>query len=400
MLLGAVPDILDAGAGDPQIMTRASERPAAQAPEVTLFLCGDVMTGRGIDQILPHSSRPELFEPYVRTALEYVEIAERKSGPIPRGVDPAYVWGDALAELERAHPAARIVNLETAVTASEDAWPGKGIHYRMHPENAACLGAAGIDCCVLANNHVLDWGYRGLAETIATLRGAGLRTAGAGRDAAEAAAPAVIPTDRARVLVFAFGSETSGVPPEWAATAARAGVSFVDAISAGSADAVARRVQAEKRAGDLAVVSMHWGANWGYRVSRAEREFAHRLIDSGAVDLVHGHSSHHPKAIEIFRNKLILYGCGDFLNDYEGIGGYEEFQPGLALMYFATLAAADGRLIGLELVPTRVRRFRIERVRGEGARWLAATLTRESADLGTRLEQVADDRLILRSGSL
>jgi len=159
---------------------------------VTLFLCGDVMTGRGIDQILPHPSKPQLYEPYMRSALGYVEIAERATGPIRRPVDFPYVWGDALAELDRVRPDARIINLETAVTAAEDAWPGKGIHYRMHPANVPCISAAKIDCCVLANNHVLDWGYRGLAETLDALRGAGMRTAGAGRDEAEAAAPAAI----------------------------------------------------------------------------------------------------------------------------------------------------------------------------------------------------------------
>jgi poly-gamma-glutamate synthesis protein (capsule biosynthesis protein) len=79
------------------------------------------------------------------------------SDPIPRPVDYAYIRGDALAVLERARPAARIVNLETAVTPSEHAWPGKGIHYRMHPANTPCITAAGIHSCVLANNHVLDW---------------------------------------------------------------------------------------------------------------------------------------------------------------------------------------------------------------------------------------------------
>jgi hypothetical protein len=43
------------------------------------------------------------------------------------------------------------------------------INYRMSPENAPCLTAAGLDCCVLANNHVLDWGPAGLIETLDVL---------------------------------------------------------------------------------------------------------------------------------------------------------------------------------------------------------------------------------------
>ena len=64
--------------------------------ERTLFLCGDVMTGRGIDQILPHPGMPQLFEPYARSALNYVALAESVGGPLTRPVDFDYIWGDAL----------------------------------------------------------------------------------------------------------------------------------------------------------------------------------------------------------------------------------------------------------------------------------------------------------------
>ncbi|MCL4799762.1 MAG: CapA family protein [Burkholderiales bacterium] len=375
-----------------------SAEPTGASP-VTLFVCGDVMTGRGIDQILPHPGAPHLFEPYVRSALEYVELAERASGPIARPAEFAYVWGEALAELERARPAARIVNLETAVTTSEDAWPGKGIHYRMHPANVPCLTAAKLDCCVLANNHVLDWGRRGLGDTLATLHAAGLATAGAGRDAAAAAAPATIRLpDGRRVLVFAFGMESSGVGADWAAGKGRPGVCVLPDLSARSVEEIAGRVRAAKGTGDVAVVSIHWGGNWGYDIGRAERAFAHGLIDTAGVDVVHGHSSHHPKGIEVHRDKLILYGCGDFLNDYEGIGGYEAFRAELTLMYFPTVDAASGRLLRLALTPMRVRRFRLERASDEAARWLAAMLGREGKKLGTRVERESGGTLALRWG--
>src|SRR5687768_14486749 len=85
-----------------------------------LFLCGDVMPGRGIDQILPHPSDPQLFEAYVRDARDYVALAERSAGKIPRKVSPAYVWGDALDELARRRPALRLVNLETSITTHDE----------------------------------------------------------------------------------------------------------------------------------------------------------------------------------------------------------------------------------------------------------------------------------------
>ncbi|MBU1394726.1 MAG: CapA family protein, partial [Gammaproteobacteria bacterium] len=171
----AVSGAAAAASGRTRKLTEATEKPAAGGPGMTLFLCGDVMTGRGIDQVLPHPGDPVLHEGYVTSAPDYVALAERVNGPIPRPAEFAYVWGDALAEWARIAPDLRIVNLETAVTTRDDWQRGKGIHYRMHPANVPCLTAAGIDCCVLANNHVLDWGYAGLAETLETLRRAGLQ---------------------------------------------------------------------------------------------------------------------------------------------------------------------------------------------------------------------------------
>ena len=116
---------------------------------ITLMLAGDVMAGRGIDQIMRYSSSPELHENYVKSALDYVRLAEAANGPIPRDVPAAYVWGDMPGALGPFRPDMCIVNLETAVTRSAQAWP-KGINYRIHPGNIDCLTAARIDCCVLA----------------------------------------------------------------------------------------------------------------------------------------------------------------------------------------------------------------------------------------------------------
>jgi poly-gamma-glutamate capsule biosynthesis protein CapA/YwtB (metallophosphatase superfamily) len=371
--------------------------PAERRSRITLFFCGDVMTGRGIDQILPHPCKPHLFEPYMRSAQGYVELAEEIHGPIRRPVDFAYIWGDALPELERAAPQARIINLETAVTDAEDAWPGKGINYRMHPANVPCLTAARIDCCVLANNHVLDWGYAGLKETLAALRAAGMGTAGAGNDETEAAAPGIIDLDRgARVLVFAFGLESSGVPAEWAAHKSRPGVNFLADLAPRAADAISGRIAACKRTGDIAVASMHWGGNWGYDIPGEHQAFAHRLMDAGSIDLIHGHSSHHPLAIEVYRHKLILYGCGDFLNDYEGIWGHESYRPDLSLMYLPTIDPASGELTSCDLLPMKIRGFRLNRVPREDALWLQRLLTREGARFKTRVEPGTDRALRLQ----
>jgi poly-gamma-glutamate synthesis protein (capsule biosynthesis protein) len=371
---------------------------AASSDVVTLFLCGDVMTGRGIDQVLPHPSDPRLYEPHVTSALRYVELAERAYGPIPKPVDFAYVWADALVELERVRPAARIVNLETSVTKSDD-YLAKGINYRMSPENVGCITAAGIDCCALANNHVLDWGYAGLGETLEVLQEAGVQTAGAGRDIREAEAPAVLDgLGQGRVIVFAFGSVTSGIPRGWAAAENRPGVNLLGDLSERTVRRIAGKVREVKRPHDIVVASIHWGANWGYEVPRRHAAFAHRLIDAAGVDVVHGHSSHHAKAIEVYRGKPILYGCGDFLNDYEGIAGHEAYRDDLALMYFVSIARPEGRLVGLDMTPLRIRNFRLNRASRDDARWLRDTLTREGRRFGTRAELKDDNTLALGWG--
>jgi poly-gamma-glutamate synthesis protein (capsule biosynthesis protein) len=365
---------------------------------ITLFLCGDVMTGRGIDQILPHPSSPELYESWVDSAGEYVAMAEKTNGPIPRPVDFAYIWGDALEELDRTAPAARIVNLETSVTTS-DAYTLKGINYRMHPANVPCLTAGKIDCCVLANNHVLDWGRSGLEETLSRLRTAGIGMAGAGFDLAEASTPCAIPyghaTGSGRLLVFAFATSDSGAPCWWSAAEARCGISFLPDLSDETAGHVAKQIHEAKGPADMAVVSVHWGGNWGYEIPRAQRSFAHRLIESGAADVVHGHSAHHRKGIEVYRNKPILYGCGDFINDYEGIGGYEEYRTDLVLMYFVTIDRSARTLVRLEMTPLQTFRFRLRKTGSPDAHWLKEILDREGKPFGTGTTIDACNRLTL-----
>ncbi len=249
-----------------------------------LLLAGDVMLGRGIDQALAHPCAPALHEPWVRDAREYLRLAERANGPIPAPLSPAYVWGDALALLARAAPDLRIVNLETTITDSDRHCPGKAIHYRMHPANVDCLLALKPDCCVLANNHVLDW-----------------------------------------------------------------------------------------------------GANWVREVPGAQRAFARRLLDSGAADAIHGHSSHHPLPLEIHRGRPVLHGCGDLVNDYEGIGAHGGLRSDLGCLYLADFDVGTRRCVELRVVPLQLRRFRLAAPDDEALAWLAAHVAEPTDASFTRL---------------
>ncbi|HET20318.1 MAG TPA: poly-gamma-glutamate biosynthesis protein, partial [Chromatiales bacterium] len=188
-----------------------------------------------------------------------------------------------------------------------------------------------------------------------------------------------------RVLVFAWGMESSGVSRRWAAGAAHPGVNHLPDLSDDTLQRIARQIGAFRRAGDSVIASLHWGPNWGYRIPSEHRHFARRLIDHAGVDLIHGHSSHHPLGLEVYKGRLILYGCGDLLNDYEGIGGYEEFRGELSLFYLPTLDRNSGHLTALRMLPMRIRRFRLQRASLEEASWLCQMLVRESANPGYAL---------------
>lgn len=350
------------------------------------------MCGRGIDQVLAHPCSPEIHENYMRSAEDYVWLAEQANGPIPRHNGSSYVWGAALEQLERMQPDARIVNLETAVTRSNDRAP-KGINYRMSPENAECLAAAKLDCCTLANNHVLDWGRAGLKETLATLQKLNIKTAGAGRNDKEARAPTVLNLSQARLLVFSFSSPSSGVPVDWAAAGDAPGVNLLPDLSETRALQVSEQIIALRKPGDLVAVSIHWGSNWGYHVPDEQRRFAHALIDKGGVSIIYGHSSHHPRPIEIYRDRLILYGCGDFLNDYEGIRGYERYRDDLTLMYFVDLDPAGGSLRALKLVPLQIKNFRLSIPSRRDVEWIQGTLDRECRRFETTVTLASDGQL-------
>jgi poly-gamma-glutamate capsule biosynthesis protein CapA/YwtB (metallophosphatase superfamily) len=132
----------------------------------------------------------------------------------------------------------------------------------MHPANIPALTVAGMDYCSLANNHALDWGFAGLAQTLAALKQAGMRSAGAGRDLRQARAPAVLEVaGKGRVIVFSFGLQSSGIPAAWAASPDRPGVNLLKDLSSASIRDLQAQVAAVEEPGDIVVASIHnfWG---------------------------------------------------------------------------------------------------------------------------------------------
>jgi poly-gamma-glutamate capsule biosynthesis protein CapA/YwtB (metallophosphatase superfamily) len=100
----------------------------------------------------------------------------------------------------------------------------------------------------------------------------------------------------------------------------------------------------------------------------------------------------------VFRDRLILYGCGDFITDYEGISGYPAaagFHGDLALMYFVEMDPNSAGLITVQLVPMQMRRFRLERASAADAKWLCNLLNELGERFGTTLRLEEDNSLTL-----
>ena len=248
----------------------------------TIAFIGDVMLGRGVDEMIGHNP-PESF------------------------------WGDVLPVLRAAD--AVVANLECAITAHPEPWSKtpKVFHFRTRPEAVAVLRAANVRCVSLANNHTLDYQETGLLDTLSHLEAAGIRYAGAGPDSDAAQTPAVIDAGGARLGVAAF---TDNEPP-FAAAPTRPGTGYLDIGGDPQApQRVAHAVSAARDAGaDLVVLSLHWGPNMVASPPARFGDFARAAIDSG-VDLVYGHSAHIFQGVEVYRQRPILYDTGNFLDDY------------------------------------------------------------------------------------
>ncbi|MFP5385584.1 MAG: CapA family protein [Bacteriovoracia bacterium] len=349
-----------------------------------VFLCGDVMTGRGIDQIFPSSVNPLIHESYVKDARDYIKLAEAVHGPVPRNVSPHYIWGDCHEVWKRKKPDLKIINLETTITTSGSYALKKGIHYRMHPDNVRALKAADIDVCSLANNHVLDWGSKGLSDTVIHLEENQILHTGAGKGPREAGAPAVCEWQGRRILVFGICFPSSGVPESWKASEGNPGVNLLQGLGRNSLNQFKQTVDDYKWDGDVVIASIHWGSNWGYEIPPAQVQFAHELIDEVGVQVIHGHSSHHPRPFEIYKGHPVFYGCGDFFNDYEGIRGYEEYRSDLALMYFITFSLPF-KLERIEMVCLQIKNFQLSIAQGRDLKWMYETLKKESESFKTSL---------------
>lgn len=256
---------------------------------------------------------------------------------------PEWFWGDALPVLHQAD--AVIANLEAPITTSTERWrrTWKMFHFKADPETVRILAGANIRFVCLANNHTLDFGERGLIDTLETLDRVGIRHAGAGRNEAEASTSSVLDLPALRVGLIAATDNM----PEFAAGPDRPGTNYIKfRAEPGSLEWIERSVFELRRVGaTLIILSVHWGPNMRMTPSRSFRRFAHAAIELG-VDVIHGHSAHVVQAIERHGRGVILYDAGNFIDDYWKF----PFRRTIWSFIF-NLDIEDGRPARLRLVP-------------------------------------------------
>ena len=309
-----------------------------------LLVVGDVMLGRLVNQVLQH-------EP------------------------PEYPWGDTLAMFHAAD--FRLCNLECVMADRGRPWSvtPKLFHFRSDAKNVAVLKAAHIDCVSLANNHTLDFEDAALLEMLQVLDDAGIGHAGAGRDWAEGARPAISMVQGQRIGVIALTDNEPG----WEAEARKPGIFYVPIdVHDRRADTLLEMIRQTKEAVDVLIASVHWGPNWGYRPPAAHPPFARALIEAGA-DIIVGHSGHVFRGIEFYRGRPVIYCAGDFIDDY----AVDEVERNDQSFLFV-LELDGGQVRGLRLYPTVIRDFQARRARRGEAEAIAAKMQRLCADWHTR----------------
>lgn len=289
--------------------------------------------------------------------------------------EPDYPWGNTLPILLGADW--RLCNLECVISDRGTPWSSypKAFHFRSAAKNIAVLETARIDAVSIANNHVLDYGYDALSEMLEILDRAGIAHSGAGLNDAQASRLAISESGWHKIGLLAFTDNE----PAWEATPTRPGTFYVPAdLQDSRALNLLDRVRESKRAVDVLVVSAHWGSNWGYESPPEHISLAHALIEAGA-DIVFGHSSHVFRGIELYHGRPILYGAGNFVDDY-AVDQIERNDQG----FIYVTAIENGVPKGMFLRPTLIRGCHASLAEGVHASRIADKMSELCAALNTQ----------------
>ncbi|MDP3921091.1 MAG: CapA family protein [Candidatus Omnitrophota bacterium] len=323
--------------------------PSARAEDtaahpVTLTLSGDVMLGRGVSENLDRTG-------------------------------PSYPLGNVAPILEKADLA--LVNLESVLASGGEKWtnPPRGFYFRADPTAVEVLTQAGVDGVTLANNHILDFGYSGLAETFTTLRRAGIRWAGAGSSVVEARKPALFQAGKLSVALLAATDNA----PEYRAGTKNPGVWYLRIPPTPEFyDGLRVQINELRQAGvDLIIFSLHWGPNMREQPLPSHVDLAHGLIDAG-VDIVHGHSAHVFQGIELYNEGIIFYDTGDLVDDYFVTHAIDE-------QFLYRVSVEEGKFSKIELIPVKIQSNQVNLADGETSLRAVNRMRDRSAPFGTEI---------------
>lgn len=293
-----------------------------------------------------------------------------------------FVWGDTIHFFKSAD--ASVCNLECVISDRGTPWEParKAFHFRTESKNIEALNKAGITAVTLANNHALDFGHAAMSDTLNSLDASGIKRAGAGADIMEASSAAYFKASGVEVALISFTDNE----PDWEAKEKTPGVYYLPAdLKDPRAAMLLDMIWAAKKRAELVIVSPHWGPNRGYRPVPGHIPLAHAMIDAGA-DIVFGHSCHVFQGVELYRGRPIIYGAGDFIDDY----AVDELERNDESFVF--IVETDGvRLKRLLLYPTMIIRFQARSARGFLAEEIAIKMKTLSLEFNTRLKWLEEE---------
>jgi poly-gamma-glutamate synthesis protein (capsule biosynthesis protein) len=328
----------------------------ASKERFTLAFTGDVMLGRGVDEVIHFHG-------------------------------PSYPLGNTAPLLAQADLA--LVNLECVIASGGRMWmsPPRRFYFRANPLAVGVLQQAGIDYVTLANNHSLDFGAEALLETFRHLKEAGIRWAGAGKNLQEAKQPALLKVGDLAFAVFA-GTDNF---PEYGAGTRRPGTWHLEIPPSEKffEELRSKITRLRKEGIDFVVFSLHWGPNMVEAPPAEFQDFAHRLVDLG-VDIVHGHSAHVFQGIEIYRGKIIFYDTGDFVDDYYVTQAIDE-------QFLYRVHGESGRLKEIELIPVKIANYQVNLADQKTAKRTVERMRHRSAPFGTEILEI-QGRWVIRVG--
>ena len=272
-------------------------------------------------------------------------------------------------------------NLEGPLTDRGEPAPDKKYLFRSPPAKVAdALKAAGFDIVSLANNHSLDYGSEGLADTIAALDKVGVHHVGAGENLAVARQAAILQRNGLKVAFLAYSLT---FPEEFWATANRAGTVF------GYREIVEGDIRAAKQKADIVVASFHWGQESKTELRPYQVALGHAAIDAGA-SLVIGHHPHILQSVERYKDGVILYSMGNF--------AFGSYSPNAKVSALAEIEFDGNKLTQVRLQPINVFNIQVlfqpQPLVGQAAADVVDHLQQLSSMRETRLVKVNDTALL------